>query len=244
MLSAENLYIKVINKYKALYHRREMEQLKVIIAKSSQGKFWSRIKNKNHSSDSENIGTSKFFTYFSGISNVNIDGDVHNSATNVTHDEELDNPITDIEVIKAIESLKRGKSSGLDYLINEMFIDANGVLTPYLTKLFNHMFENNIYPDKWTKSVIIPIPKKGDLSDVNNYRGITIMSVFAKIFSIVLNNRLMKWAESSGILNDCQYGFRENKGTIDCIFILQNLINRSCFWQQTILYFCRFQKSV
>ena len=89
-----------------------------------------------------------------------------------------------------------------------MFIDAKGVLTPYLTRNFNHMFENNIYPDEWTKGVIVPIPKKGDLSDVNHYyRKITIMSVFAKIFSIVLNNRLMKWAESSGILNDCQYGW-------------------------------------
>ena len=33
------------------------------------------------------------------------------------------------------------------------------------------MFENNIYPDEWTKGVIVPIPKKEDLSDVNNYRG-------------------------------------------------------------------------
>ena len=63
MLSAKNLYIKVIKRYKALYYRREMEQLKVI-AKSSPGKFWSRIKNKNHSSDSENIGTSEFFYIF------------------------------------------------------------------------------------------------------------------------------------------------------------------------------------
>ena len=108
-----------------------------------------------------------------------------------------------------------------------MFIDAKGVLTPYLTTIFNHMFENNIYPDEWTKGVIVPILKKADLSDVNNYRGITIMSVFTKIFSIVLNNRLMKWAESSGTLNDCQYGFREHKETVDCIFILQNLINHA-----------------
>ena len=58
--------------------------------------------------------------------------------------------------------------------------------------------------------------KKGNASDVNNYRGITIISVFAKLFSTILNNQLMKWAENCDVLQACQFGFRENCSTIDC----------------------------
>ena len=41
-------------------------------------------------------------------------------------------------------------------------------LTPVLCKLFNHLFANGLYPEQWTRGVIIPVPKKGDLNDVNN----------------------------------------------------------------------------
>ena len=100
-------------------------------------------------------------------------------------------------MIIAIKSLDRGKSYGLDNLINEMFIDGIHVLSPLLVNIFNHIFESGTYPQEWLKGIIVPIPKKGDLTDANNYRGITIMSVFAKLFSIILNNRLVKFAENS-----------------------------------------------
>ena len=45
-----------------------------------------------------------------------------------------------------------------------------------------------------------------------------IMSVFAKLFSTVLNYRLMKWAKNCDVLQACQFGFRENRNTIDCIY--------------------------
>ena len=59
-----------------------------------------------------------------------------------------------------------------------------------------------------------------DKKDVNNYRGITLTSLFSKIFSNILDNRLRKWSENNNILNDCQFGFRKGKSTVDCIFIL------------------------
>ena len=82
----------------------------------------------------------------------------------------------------AIKGLDRGKSYGLDNLINEMFIDCIHVLSSLLVNIFNYIFESGTYPQEWLKGIIVPIPKKGDLTYANNYRGITIMSVFAKLF--------------------------------------------------------------
>ena len=58
-----------------------------------------------------------------------------------------------------------------------------------------------------------PVPKKGDLNDANNYRGITLTSIFSKIFSILLEKRLSNWAEANEKLTDFQFGFRKNKST-------------------------------
>ena len=124
----------------------------------------------------------------------------------------------------AIKSLNRGKSYGLDNLIDEMFIDGIHALSPLLVNIFNYIFESGTYPQEWLKGIIASIPKKGYLTDANNYRGITIMSVFAKLFSIILNNRLVKFAENSSQFNDFQYGFREKRSTTDCLFILHNMI--------------------
>ena len=50
---------------------------------------------------------------------------------------------------------------------------------------------------------------------MDNYRGITLLSVFGKLFTRLLNNRLTFWAESYGILIKEQGGFREKRSTID-----------------------------
>lgn len=122
--------------------------------------------------------------------------------------------------------MKRGKSTGVDQLCSEIFIDGAHVLAPILCKLFNYMYDRAFYPDSWTRGIIVPVPKKGNLNDVNNYRGITLTSIFSKKFSLLLDNRLRKWAEENELLNDVQFGFRRGRSTVDCVFILQSLINK------------------
>ena len=101
------------------------------------------------------------------------------------------------------------------------------------------MFDNSIYPECWTRGIIVPVPKKGNLNDVNIYRGIRLTIVFSKIFSLVLDNRLRKWAEDNEILSDCQFGFREKRSTVYCIFVLTSIINKVLFCEKKKLY-CAF----
>ena len=113
-----------------------------------------------------------------------------------------------------------------DDLLPETFIECKELLSPLLCRLFNHVCSKCIYPISWRKGVIVPVPKKGDLSDVNNYRGITLTSIFSKVFSILLDNRLRKWAENNDVIHDCQFGFRKQRSTVDCIFILTCIIEK------------------
>ena len=88
-------------------------------------------------------------------------------------------------------------------------------------KLFNYMFDKCIYPESSSNGIIVPVPKKGDRRDVNNYRAIILTSIFLNIFSHILDNRLQPYVETQTHLIDFQFGFRENKSTIDCIYILK-----------------------
>ena len=70
------------------------------------------------------------------------------------------------------------------------------------------------------------VPKKGDINDAQNYRGITLINILAKIYSQLLLNRLTKWSEKSEIITDNQFGFQKGKSTTDCVFILHSIISK------------------
>ena len=66
-----------------------------------------------------------------------------------------------------------------------------------LTKFFNLVFSSGLIPNEWSQGIISPIYKnKGDKANPDNYRGITILSCFGKLFTAVLNNRLNNYLEN------------------------------------------------
>ena len=77
----------------------------------------------------------------------------------------------------------------------------------------------------WSEGFIVPLYKKGSKNDVNNYRGVTLLSTFGKLFTKVINNRLNNWAENYHVYIESQAGFRQNMGTIDNICVLHGVIN-------------------
>jgi len=71
-------------------------------------------------------------------------------------------------------------------------------------------------PEEWKESIIVPIHKKGDKTDCNNYRGISLLPTTYKLFSNILLPRLIPYAEK--VIGDHQCGFRHNRSTTDHIF--------------------------
>ena len=93
------------------------------------------------------------------------------------------------------------------------------------------------FPEKWSEGYIVPIFKKGDVNEVSNYRGITLLSTLGKLFTRILNNRLNNWAEEYGIYIEAQAGFRKHMSTIDNVFVLNSLITH-CINNKEHLYCC------
>ena len=94
------------------------------------------------------------------------------------------------------------------------------------------------FPSYWTRCIIVPIHKKGNTSDPNNYRGISLVSCFAKLFNTILNKRLKEWADTNDKVTDAQFGFKANYSTADSIFILNHFIQEKILTKGKL--FCCF----
>ena len=96
------------------------------------------------------------------------------------------------EIMNAVKFLKRSKSCGKDTLLNEYFLESFDILSAHMCDMFNAILNSGAFPNAWTEEIIIPIHKKGSINDVNNYRGITLVSCLSKINTTILHKRIEK----------------------------------------------------
>lgn len=170
-----------------------------------------------------NITLQQFEEHFKTL--VNNDTGIVNPEIDENVFAELDAPFTEIEVERYLRRLKRYKSTGLDNIMNEYLLTGNKILIPVLCSLFYNILNAGNFPELWVKCVIIPVFKKGDNDQTGNYRGISLVSHIGKLFTSLINTRLLKWSEENSITTDSQFGFRPGYGTTDTIFAIHAFIS-------------------
>ena len=153
----------------------------------------------------------------------------------------LDAP-TKEEIIKAIKSLKSGKAPGNDQLSAELFKTDPALAADILLPLFHQIWHDEEIPKTWSEGNIIKLPKKGDLTNCNNWRGITLLSIPSKIFCKILINRIRETVDTQ--LRSEQAGFRKGRSCSDHIFVLRNIIEQCTEWRRKlIINFVDFEKA-
>ena len=141
-------------------------------------------------------------------------------------DAELDADIAIADVEAAIGKLSPS-SACLGPLKAALIKAGKPVLAPVLARLFTALFRAGVFPPAWALGAISPIHKKGDATDPNNYRGITVGHVLGKLYALTINTRLTAWLEEHGKRATGQAGFRKAHQTVDNCFILRALIERA-----------------
>jgi exonuclease III len=132
-----------------------------------------------------------------------------------------DSIITETEVSLHLKKLKCNKAAGLDGIPAEFYKYASERLIAPFCSIFNYIFDKGEYPTLWSEGLINALHKKGDKSDPDNYRKITINVVMGKIFDSILNSRLYFKNEVLDLDDSCQFGFTP---VTDCVFILDTII--------------------
>ena len=114
------------------------------------------------------------------------------------------------EISTIIGDLISGKSSDIPIKVIKK---SSHVISPVLSKYYNVLMHTGIFPDSLKIGKITPIFKKGDSELIENYRPISTLPVFGKIFEKVIFSRLYSFLISQNILYENQFGFRKSHST-------------------------------
>ena len=119
-------------------------------------------------------------------------------------------PVTHSEIEDIIISLKNGKSTGPFRIPVKLLKLVKSNISRPLACIFNESITLGIFPDKFKRAKVIPIHKKGAHTDPSNYRPISLLSVFGKLFEKLMFKRLYEYLDNLNIFYPLQFGFREN----------------------------------
>ena len=128
------------------------------------------------------------------------------------------------EVDNIIRELKNGKASDIPIHVIKQ---SSRVISPVLCVLYNRCMKDGIFPDELKIGKISPIYKKDNKELLENYRPVSTLAIFGKIFEKIIYNRLYNFITSQGLMYENQYGFRKNHSTSHALNFSVNYIE-SC----------------
>ena len=91
--------------------------------------------------------------------------------------------------------LKGRKAGGKSGIFPEMVRGCGGELMDYILDMFHTVWMEQRVPQEWRDALLVPIPKKGDLTQCDNWCGISLSDVVGKVFTKVILVRLQIIAE-------------------------------------------------
>ena len=151
----------------------------------------------------------------------------------------LDTPFTPEEYTAVKKEIKCGKACGPDGIPPEVlkFCDLDSIILQFINKLF---FGEK--PEQWSESILKPLPKSGDLSLTDNYRGIALSPIAAKLANRLILNRIRPSIDP--LLRPHQNGFRPGRSTVSHILALRRIIEGvKEFNLKAVLVFVDFKKA-
>ena len=103
---------------------------------------------------------------------------------------------------------------------------SSNIISEPLVKFFNLFLSAGYFPHEWCTIHIVTLHKGGTKDNPNNYRGISVTSCLAKLFTSILNTRLTVLRDEYKLISPNQAGFRKHFGTRDNLFVMDTLISK------------------
>ena len=133
--------------------------------------------------------------------------------------------VTETQVSSLFITLEVNKSS-ID-IPNKLIKRAAEPLSVPFTKIYNQSIETGIVPNILKVSQVTPVYKNGDVTDPGNYRPISVLSPFSKVFERLIYNQLNSFVEKHEIMYKYQFGFRKGYSTEQAIFELTDTLKKA-----------------
>jgi hypothetical protein len=123
---------------------------------------------------------------------------LHLRREGIIHEYNIDVPTLNInvkppskpEINLAIRQMKNWKAGGSDDIVSEILKADITLSTEILFPLFQYVWEQEKFPLDWKEGITVKVPKKGDLGNCNNWRGMNLLNVISKVFYRIILNRI------------------------------------------------------
>ena len=130
----------------------------------------------------------------------------------------------------ALGSITTNKASGGDEIPVQLFQILRDDAVKVLHSICQQVWKTQQWPQNWKRSVLIPIPKKGNAKECSNYCTVVLISHASKVMLKILQARLQQYVNRE--LSDVQAGFRKGKGTRDQIANIRWIMEKARQFQK------------
>jgi hypothetical protein len=163
----------------------------------------------------------RFNTFFANIG-VQLSSQLHHNNVHNNFVSTLTNPtqhrfsftdVTQDEVYKIISSFKPKLSSGPDGISMKLTKFIAGLISPVLSIIINQSLNTGIFPDALKIAKVLPLHKKDNTQLFDNYRPISLLPCFSKIFEKVVYNQIYDYFDKFKLFIKHQHGFRKKHST-------------------------------
>jgi len=153
-------------------------------------------------------------------------------------------PTDKSEIIAIIKTLKNSTSLGLDKIPSNIIKFGSEIISSPLADIINCTLRTCIFPNSLKAAKVMPIFKSGDSSQLSNYRPISILNSFSKIFEKIISNRLLNFLNKNQFFYSQQFGFRQNHSTSSALIAFNEYITNALDRSETpISVFIDFSKA-
>jgi hypothetical protein len=176
-------------------------------------------------SDPQDISNA-FSRYFSSVYNSTaplLKLDLATSAPSMVQNCDI-TKISNGDIDFALKKLKPKRSAGPDHIPAYILKETGSELTNVLCFIFNLSIDSGSFPQVWKTSKVTPIFKKGDRTDVKNYRPVAVLSAPAKLLEVIIHRQI--WNSVSCMIVDEQHGFRPARSTVTNLLCFNSYIER------------------
>ena len=237
----EMLYKAYKNKLKALIRKSEINYYQNILSdrKNNIKDMWKHLgfllnPNKNNSQNKKSVSklniNGKTITKDKNIANAfneyfaNVGS---NLANKIIQDQPLKSCYRNYFSLTNKHRRNLKEKNGTDPFKTSIIKSIKNEITEALVIIFNKSLEQGNFPNLLKIAKVIPIYKGGDNDNPVNYRPISLLSIFDKIFEKIVYNRLQSFITKSKVLYKFQYGFRKNHATAYALIDVMEYIYNS-----------------
>jgi hypothetical protein len=132
-------------------------------------------------------------------------------------------PTDENEVLRIVSNIKTN-SVGWDNIHIKVIKTTFQPLNRIFVHLINKSLSSGVFPDEMKVARVIPLFKGGDSQLINNYRPVSVLSIFSKIYERIIYNRVLKFINDNDLLYKYQFGFRANYSTSMALITLTDKI--------------------